>query len=753
MPTRTVDVKVLADSAQYEAAMARAGASTDHLAKEMDKAAKESKELTAATLAARAATLDATKAADQAAAAQNRASTAAERAARAQVIAGVAAEEAADAAKKLERGEIDEAAAKKLQTEAARKDRTAQLADAAAQRAAADAAEKLERASIKAGAAQLAQSKAAKSNGSLGVNIEKAGGDAGRLFGNGLSGALKTIAKLPPEISIPVIIGGVTIATAALSYIGAAVGGAIVGAVGLVGFGAAIAGQIKDPQVVAALQGLKAQAKAVLSDSSSAFTEPLLEGIQILDNGLVKISPELTQIFDALAPSFLTFVRGVEGLAENVMPGLVEGAEAAAPVLSAIGDELPGLGRSISGFFSDISTDSQSSAAAIRLSFKLAEVAIADLAFVLKALTVSFGFLLADTKLVVDVLAKVPGMQAQWRPVADQIDQLYASTNQAAGAANEAATATSGYADAAGGATSATQDMNAALQQASDRFDSLLNNALAASNADLAFEDALAGVTKAAHDNGTSLDANTAKGRQNIEMFNDLISKAEANRQANIANGMSIDQANAKFDAQVSAIYRQAAAAGYSTKQIGSLIAKLFGIPKSVAAQVNLYGAKTAREQADALRLALDKIHNKIVTITTNHIEYRTNAGGRLLTPYADGGIVNAYADGGVEDHSAQIAAVGTPMRLWNEPEAGGEAYLPLGANKRAQSIPIWQEAGRRLGIPQASASMVVQPVTVAPSYDVHVYIGNQEITGIVRTEIRETNRSIKRRATSGVTR
>lgn len=59
-----------------------------------------------------------------------------------------------------------------------------------------------------------------------------------------------------------------------------------------------------------------------------------------------------------------------------------------------------------------------------------------------------------------------------------------------------------------------------------------------------------------------------------------------------------------------------------------------------------------------------------------------------LKLPFADGGIVKAYANGGVEDHTAQIAPAGA-MRLWAEPETGGEAYIPLADNKRARSTQI----------------------------------------------------------------
>jgi len=51
----------------------------------------------------------------------------------------------------------------------------------------------------------------------------------------------------------------------------------------------------------------------------------------------------------------------------------------------------------------------------------------------------------------------------------------------------------------------------------------------------------------------------------------------------------------------------------------------------------------------------------------------------------------------GSEDHRAQIARGGA-MRLWAEPETGGEAYIPLSPAKRGRSTAILGEVARRFG-------------------------------------------------------
>ncbi|WP_209284113.1 hypothetical protein, partial [Prescottella equi] len=67
-----------------------------------------------------------------------------------------------------------------------------------------------------------------------------------------------------------------------------------------------------------------------------------------------------------------------------------------------------------------------------------------------------------------------------------------------------------------------------------------------------------------------------------------------------------------------------------------------------------------------------------------------------LNTDIANGGYVH-YAAGGIEDHQAQIGNGRT--RIWNEPETGGESYIPLAPSKRARSEAILRETARRFGL------------------------------------------------------
>lgn len=80
---------------------------------------------------------------------------------------------------------------------------------------------------------------------------------------------------------------------------------------------------------------------------------------------------------------------------------------------------------------------------------------------------------------------------------------------------------------------------------------------------------------------------------------------------------------------------------------------------------------------------------------------YRKHGESAQLLPdtFANGGIrppVFGFANG-TENHLAQIAPAGA-MRLWAEPETGGEAYIPLSRMKRRRSERILAEVASRFG-------------------------------------------------------
>ena len=74
------------------------------------------------------------------------------------------------------------------------------------------------------------------------------------------------------------------------------------------------------------------------------------------------------------------------------------------------------------------------------------------------------------------------------------------------------------------------------------------------------------------------------------------------------------------------------------------------------------------------------------------------------------------FANGGIEDHTAHIT---DKLRVFGEPETGGEAYIPLSPAKRARSLAIWHQTGKRLGVNAFAAGGIAAPKIEAPKIDV----------------------------------
>lgn len=68
-----------------------------------------------------------------------------------------------------------------------------------------------------------------------------------------------------------------------------------------------------------------------------------------------------------------------------------------------------------------------------------------------------------------------------------------------------------------------------------------------------------------------------------------------------------------------------------------------------------------------------------------------------LAGALAEGGIVSYANGGGWEQH---VAGISRTMRMWAEPETGGEAYLPLGIAKRARSTAFLAYVNEMFGDP-----------------------------------------------------
>jgi TP901 family phage tail tape measure protein len=250
--------------------------------------------------------------------------------------------------------------------------------------------------------------------------------------------------------------------------------------------------------------------------------------------------------------------------------------------------------------------------------------------------------------------------------------------------------------------TGSLEDAVSKLGSFKDAFDRFNGGALNVSNTAIAVEQTLddlaesgKGLKKALNASKTAFDLNTEAGRKAQSMVNAVATEARDAAQAVYEQTGSVNAANDTFN-------------GYKARLIETL---------------HQLGLTTGQAQAMAEAvMAIPKVWSTDYTMTTKYRTEGTPSRGNSRNPglnSADGNIIQYYADGGISSGSriAQIAAPRSTMRIWNEPEAEGEVYIPLAVSKRRRSTEILREANRLMGYPigvQLAAARPASPASAA---------------------------------------
>ena len=194
--------------------------------------------------------------------------------------------------------------------------------------------------------------------------------------------------------------------------------------------------------------------------------------------------------------------------------------------------------------------------------------------------------------------------------------------------------------------------------------------------------------------------------------------------------------------------------------QASSEVKKIDKRIKSLKGKVVEAKAKGNTKEVERLQREIRKLKNKKIdiearvrqtgprTISIRAIgggKYRVGSTGSVFQ--AEGGIVRAFAGGGVENHAAKLYRRHDGMRIFNEPETRGEAYIPLANDwRRPRAVAIWRQTGRELGVfagggitswPSAGGGGATINITVNGAVD-PAGVGRQ-IVGYLKTYQRST--------------
>lgn len=216
------------------------------------------------------------------------------------------------------------------------------------------------------------------------------------------------------------------------------------------------------------------------------------------------------------------------------------------------------------------------------------------------------------------------------------------------------------------------------------RLQELTGVHVSADQAAIRYQQTLASVAEELSEGERSLDLHTEAGRENLGAILELITESGNLTEALQAEGAGAIETQAALEGHVEDLTAVMQQAGFTEEQIHALIEEYNLTPDDITTAVHATGIQSTVEDLHRVRQAMGEIGTTLQDVAAS-----------INISVAN---INPFADGGIEDHVAQIAPAGA-MRLWAEPETGGEAYIPLSPAKRGRSTEILGKVADRFGM------------------------------------------------------
>lgn len=272
-----------------------------------------------------------------------------------------------------------------------------------------------------------------------------------------------------------------------------------------------------------------------------------------------------------------------------------------------------------------------------------------------------------------------------------------AAKGKDAEASDDAAASQDALVESLSAGTSAASDASDAIDDLSQALSDLNDVGQNAIDAQMGWEAAIDAATEALDKNGKTLDISEEAGRKNMAALQEMAASAESMADTILKETGSEQLFRDSLTKSRDALYQTARDFGMTEEEAHAYVDRVLSIPTVAPTSIKLTGAQQAIDDLNRVAAGIMALPRE--RITSVHINEIVSRGGNTGGGFANGAVLDFYADGGMaESHVAQIAPAGA-MRLWAEPETGGEAYIPLAPSKRDRSLRIWEETGDRLGV------------------------------------------------------
>lgn len=314
--------------------------------------------------------------------------------------------------------------------------------------------------------------------------------------------------------------------------------------------------------------------KALGENAVTSLRGPILKSLGIVSDAGDRLNADLGRTFAEIGDDLVPLTRKFVGAGEAVSGSLLEAARNSGPALDGLGDSVTLLGDGVADFV-DILADGGPEAAS---NLRLIAGATADLARY-TATTLDQLSKLANNAWITGPL--IPLLRKHYEDAANASDDLTGSNAALAPGLDESAEAATASAKAVADAAMSYDELAESMNKVTS-----IQQELYGSEVDV--REAVIDATRAIQENGSTIDLNTEKGRNNRAALLDL---AQALGKDNDAyrgvNGVSA-QTTAHMEANRAAFVKAAIAAGYGAGEAKKLADKLLGIPVKTEARVSL---------------------------------------------------------------------------------------------------------------------------------------------------------------------
>jgi hypothetical protein len=523
---------------------------------------------------------------------------------------------------------------------------------------------------------------------SFATSLRSSGSSAAMMFASGFGrtfGAIlprsvgSAFSGLPPQAQAGIAAAAVTVAVMFSSVLAAVLNGLLLTAVsgGALALGIAVA--VRDSRVQAAFRDLGTEVMDDMTRIAQYFVRPLIESASMFTAAWRSMRGGVSDAMTSLAGTIKPLAAGVIGMFREMGPGLKQALGVGVTLLKEMAALLPGLGRSIGKAFDMLSRPAAAEGAlkGLRIAFALLGFMIEQTANAIAGLSAVFAAFTNGVGRGLEILSKIPGLGAAFRPLADAFAKFNSEGRTMPGTAQAASTGLGQVAEAARRASAAAAQFNNEIQK-------IFGMKMGMDEALLGWEAAFDALTESIKQNGVTLDIATEKGRANTQAVLAGVQAAEQKRQAAIdlaggenASAEAVAAANAAFLAQIDQLGALMRSLGFTQSQIDGLLGKY-------------------RDLANA--------PNITKTVTVN---YRVNGAGQAVVTGGGGSgggggrdwVMNRfgglYAARGLMNLSGTAAlfrAGVTPTYGFAERGTGGEAFIARNAPRR-RSLAIAAQA------------------------------------------------------------